>query len=581
MPTLVGHSPFVANKPPAGCQIDWGHPLARDLTIFLPFLNQSSVPIDLVYGAVWTNTGVLTQPGKFGMCPLFVRASSTHLSRPADYATKVNAGSWTINGWLNRFTDTGGSSQQTATKQSEFDSYIFSNGLYLDVGAAEAGGVSVAKLNTWYMWSLRYDAAGGKIGVSVNGSLWSEATVTTPSTSANAFNIGASNVGGNAFDGLMDVISVYRRALSVAELRELYAEPFCVLRAPSPTRTIWWDTALPATGRPPGAPMFDGETRSRPFSVAFNQRIVPISASAAPPQAAPMLDLATARRSLTEPFDPPLSAALTPTAPPVATSLTDTPSVRRAIEQGLVIVPMLATPASPLTGGLRDDGLRPVASADGQVRTLRLGIPPSTAPSLTAAMRDLPTATRPASEPLWPPSPVLLLPVLYRPSAPQFDMPILRGAVSAPWLAPFPAVLLATAPPLAASMVDVAALRRATSEPFALPPLAILAPSLPPRAALMADVATARGIRSEALSWPVAALVRPPVPPPAALMRELLTLRRPYSEALYIPVPVLLIAGVVAGIAVSGPLRISLDQGPHNRVGIDPGPHNRVGIDRS
>lgn len=89
-------------------------------------------------------------------------------------------------------------------------------------GKAWTGGA--LSTGVWAMLAWQHDAAGNTVGISVNGAAFQTAGHTTGIFNGTSrFNIGESGL--NAFqywDGLIDMVGVWKRALSGAEITELY-----------------------------------------------------------------------------------------------------------------------------------------------------------------------------------------------------------------------------------------------------------------------------------------------------------------------------------------------------------------------
>jgi hypothetical protein len=90
----------------------------------------------------------------------------------------------------------------------------------LYIGGAEQilHGTSAVPLNTWTHLALTYD--GATMRLYVNGTqVSSQARTGNVATSANALRIGGDSVWGEYFNGLIDEVRVYNRALSASEIQ--------------------------------------------------------------------------------------------------------------------------------------------------------------------------------------------------------------------------------------------------------------------------------------------------------------------------------------------------------------------------
>lgn len=236
-PTTIGPgrvslaNPFC--KPPLNSSLDRNNPLANGLVAYWPFLeNSGGLTYDLSgSGKTGTITGATWVPGKFGSCLSF--NGSGYVNYGA--ATSLELTTMTLSAWIK--TNFTGNYQVIINKQvsSTNRNYWFAihsttNVLlfYFYVGETNKtiNGSTVVADGNWhhvvavYDGSLRYLYVDGK----------SDATPTSPGGNPN---VGTSNVyiGAEAgitrfFNGLLDNVMIFNRALSAAEIAQLYREPF-------------------------------------------------------------------------------------------------------------------------------------------------------------------------------------------------------------------------------------------------------------------------------------------------------------------------------------------------------------------
>ncbi len=166
----------------------------------------------------------------------FVRASTQYLSCADNASLSAGAASWTIAAWVkldltpsgqmtivSKSTGTATTSEysvQWTSATSRFSMTISKGSGDATVTANNFGNVLTG---TWYYVVAWHDADNQEIGISVNG----VANVASHSVGANdtteAFRIGASSGGtANAFDGLIDEVSFWKRVLTSEERAALY-----------------------------------------------------------------------------------------------------------------------------------------------------------------------------------------------------------------------------------------------------------------------------------------------------------------------------------------------------------------------
>jgi hypothetical protein len=207
--------------------------------------------------------GVWTTTGKFGGSLLF-NGTDARVTVPDSASLDLTNG-MTIEAWIRPTVVSGW--QTIATKETSGDiTYgLFSNsdtnrpsGIVNVAGEKDTRGASQLPLNTWTHLATTYD--GSVIRVFVNGTQVSSRTVGgNMLTSTGVLRIGGNAVWGEYFNGYIDELRIYKRALSVAEVQ-------------SDMNTAIGSTAPPATQvgisiSPTSASLQTGATRQFTASV--------------------------------------------------------------------------------------------------------------------------------------------------------------------------------------------------------------------------------------------------------------------------------------------------------------------------
>jgi len=238
-------------KPVLGSQIQLGHPLAKGLVGCWLFNEGAGNKVGdaSLNNNIGTITDALWTPGKFGSC--------LNLNGTTDY---VNCGSSTVLDnlgpltyavWMKPYT-LGGSSvgrilckriaensaQGTTFKLGATNTLNFSITYNVTTLFRETSDYAIA-LNNWQQAVITWDGSiiATQIRIYVNGreTLYDVTTNGEGSRYTDAaYNqmIGAKTTGifTNLFNGLIDNVMIYNRALSASEVAQLYREPFCMFR---------------------------------------------------------------------------------------------------------------------------------------------------------------------------------------------------------------------------------------------------------------------------------------------------------------------------------------------------------------
>src|SRR2546425_823551 len=185
-----------------------------------------------ISGATWTTAG------KFGSALVF-NGTSSWVSISNSPSLQLTTG-MTLEAWVNPFSIPPAGCSPAATCSWMDVIHKDSDRYYIEAssnvnGQPEAGGIfgsgkhivfapSALPINTWTHLALTYDSA--MIRFYVNGALVASAPETTPiTTSTNPLFIGGDQTQGQFFNGLIDEVRVYNRALELAEIQAYMTKP--------------------------------------------------------------------------------------------------------------------------------------------------------------------------------------------------------------------------------------------------------------------------------------------------------------------------------------------------------------------
>jgi hypothetical protein len=223
-------------KPLLGVPVNWSHPLARGL-VGCWLMNEGGG--NKIYNLSGNrNAGTFvgdTQwaPGKFGSCLSF--------DGTGDYVTTnkdiIGTESFTISAWiyLKSSAATMGIVESAETGAPGFVAGLITGNLFLRVArrAVEwlATGATILPLNTWVFVACTYNGtAGNTTVVYLNGRTDGNNYDTDIFTSGNLY-IGIYR--NSYFNGYIDDVMIFNRALTAQEVAQLYREPFCMFDRPS------------------------------------------------------------------------------------------------------------------------------------------------------------------------------------------------------------------------------------------------------------------------------------------------------------------------------------------------------------
>jgi len=228
-------------KPPVGTRLDRAHPLNRGLVAYWPFwegggsvvrdIAGQSMVGTLTNGPVWTG-GQFGQALSFDGSDDFVNVGNTSSSLySGDFTLSVRV---RLNANGNYPTIIDKRSAVSAGVNFAFNSNT--RKLFLRLSTTDLIGTAVIPLSTWtHVSAIR---SGSTVKFYINGVQdGSDFTGNGGDFSnTNSMTFGGNLINGLYLTGLIDDVRVYNRALSAAEVAELYADPFCMFESASKAR---------------------------------------------------------------------------------------------------------------------------------------------------------------------------------------------------------------------------------------------------------------------------------------------------------------------------------------------------------
>ena len=222
-------------KPPVGFVVDWGDPISKGLVGCWLFNEGAGTKVFDISGK--NNRGTLTNGPTWGTGQIGGGVVFTSASSQCIVASNVTAPLFSISAWVYKKT-TGSQSvvaqTNSGTTQSSFELRINGNSGFSAGGVFKEVTIPDISLNTWHHVLLIYN--GSDLRYYLDGVLTVGPTAKsgTPDTPANSFAIGrlGAYTGGQYWDGSIDEVRIYNRALSATEARRLYTEPFAGIETP-------------------------------------------------------------------------------------------------------------------------------------------------------------------------------------------------------------------------------------------------------------------------------------------------------------------------------------------------------------
>lgn len=240
------------SKPPVGARIDPLHPMSRDLAAWWLFNDGSGSSLTDItgkYHGTLTNMDANDWVGS-------PRGGALAFDKVNDYVgtgTGIDlVTSFTITAWFLR--DATGGYYIIAGKSGAGSQQFYIRGTgdnklsYYDPTNGEKISPYVVPISVWTFGAMVVNGTSLKIYANSDEVL--DVTIVTPPNYSSIFSIGAAGTSANdLFQGLIDDVRVYNRALSADEVAELYRNPYVGLIKSNPVK--WYGVDDPAASFTP------------------------------------------------------------------------------------------------------------------------------------------------------------------------------------------------------------------------------------------------------------------------------------------------------------------------------------------
>jgi hypothetical protein len=244
---VIRDSNIVTIKPALGSKVNWNHPTTNQLKGYWLFNEGGGSQLKDLVGAnpmVFSGTAPYFSSGILGgSAGLFNGSNTLALQLTSTNSFHTFGGSVSVAAW---FKITGGSGARilfcrypdTASKGFIL-LWISGNKLVLDIEDSSGNMCNRASsttpaTNTWYFGVGVFDAVAGTVNIYLNGALNNGTLTGTVISSLGAgtqiLAIGNNNGGASVFQGNIDNVMVWNRALNVSEIQLLYRYPFSLVQ---------------------------------------------------------------------------------------------------------------------------------------------------------------------------------------------------------------------------------------------------------------------------------------------------------------------------------------------------------------
>jgi len=240
---LIGATVAIAQpmKPQLGSQLNCEHPLAAGLVAYWPMNEGGGQAIYDLSGN--NNTGTITnavwRPAKFGNGLYFDGTGDYAKIEPCPDSLKFVGGKFTVVAWIypqeDAFNIICGNDQNTSSGGWAFAQYTTGSLLLYIASAFKQSTTNILTLNAWNQVVVTYDNSIKICRFYVNGVFINQPSAFAYNlgyTAGRPFAIGIDprNYAGQEYNGLIDNVMIYKRALTASEIAQLYREPFCIFR---------------------------------------------------------------------------------------------------------------------------------------------------------------------------------------------------------------------------------------------------------------------------------------------------------------------------------------------------------------
>lgn len=247
MPALL-HSPYAWQKPPAGSQIDPGHPLSGGLVAaFMALENSGIITTDSSQhqGSGTMNSVTWISGPRFSPCWSFARANSSWISIP-DNPLLTPPKLISVSCWFRQIVVTNprilvhkgnGKTFPGSAWELGFDNannkMVFECSTQSAWVAATDTDANTDEANWYHVVGTCDDVGAVKLYVNARLKASASGAVNMPNDT-NVLSIGAQSNSPSAtgYSGLIAAVMVYNRTLTYAEILQLYEEPYAMLRGP-------------------------------------------------------------------------------------------------------------------------------------------------------------------------------------------------------------------------------------------------------------------------------------------------------------------------------------------------------------
>jgi len=257
-------------KPPMGWPLDWDNPLSRGLVCHLPFNEGSGGIVNDLSGN--GNTGTLVGaahfgPGKFGSC-LDFGGDGDYVDCGDDSSLDMGSGDLSVSAWFKTITTSNDVIIGKGMSGTDSKRYVLVvlgdspyNGkvqIYLDDNSNPGSLISSADTYNDGNWHYVVGVRDGS-----NLRLYIDGTAETPvdiSSLGDIDSAGDCDIGtiydnalpgyANYFNGSMDNVMIFDRALTASEIAQLYREPFCMFKDPAEIALLGGYQEAPPAGIP-------------------------------------------------------------------------------------------------------------------------------------------------------------------------------------------------------------------------------------------------------------------------------------------------------------------------------------------
>ncbi len=243
------------SKPPAGIQLNRNHPLAQGLVGCWLFNEGAGLRANDLTGN--NNTGILTNFEPMSSTSGWTGGNTGTTLKFDGIDDQINCGNnpslnisneITVEGWIKQNNAILG---RIISKRQlgDFSGYVLDININIPRFLIGNGIVNVAatsaitiNTNTWYHLVGVFN---GKINIIyVNGINQGTNNVTTLATNSRSMRIAADSDGLNLFNGIIDKVRVWNRALNFQEVQQLYTQPYTMFLNPSEKiRKIYYNEA--------------------------------------------------------------------------------------------------------------------------------------------------------------------------------------------------------------------------------------------------------------------------------------------------------------------------------------------------